>query len=96
MQISERATVEITITGPSGSARLTPNQSAILKLLHDARGGIVAHDTIIDVVWGKFPPSAPARVISTEITRIRRALDAVGLPRQCIQNAISAGFRLDA
>lgn len=63
----------------------------ILALLVSARGKLVAADALIDAIWDEDPPLSATGTLQTYVSRLRRALSAVG---GSIAHE-SAGYRLD-
>lgn len=52
-----------------------PRQQAVLAALLLEPGHVVTIDTLVDRVWGEFPPRQARRSLQAHITRIRRALE---------------------
>lgn len=63
----------------------------ILALLVSARGKLVAADALIDAIWDEDPPLSATGTLQTYVSRLRRALSAIG---GSIAHE-SAGYRLD-
>jgi DNA-binding SARP family transcriptional activator/tetratricopeptide (TPR) repeat protein len=75
--------VQFRILGPvrlSVAGRTTtvgePRQQAVLAVLLLEPGHTVTIDTLVDRVWGDFPPRQARRSLQAHITRIRRALES--------------------
>jgi DNA-binding SARP family transcriptional activator/tetratricopeptide (TPR) repeat protein len=75
--------VQFRILGPvrlSIAGRTTtvgePRQQAVLAALLLEPGRTVDVDTLVDRVWGDFPPPQARRSLQAHITRIRRALES--------------------
>ena len=80
------------IEGPSGTARLTPNEVGILRCLLEARGGVAERDTLGRRVWGgAFRES---RRIDSGVARLRAKIEPVSAEPRYLVTAIRGGYQL--
>jgi DNA-binding SARP family transcriptional activator/tetratricopeptide (TPR) repeat protein/transcriptional regulator with XRE-family HTH domain len=71
----------VQVVGPLGPARLVGvRQRALVGLLALNAGQLVAQSRLVDALWGDEPPPTAVRTLYSHVARIRRALDACGLP----------------
>lgn len=71
-----------------------PRQQAVLAALLLEPGHTVTVDTLVDRVWGEFPPRQARRSLQAHITRIRRALESAE-PGGARLTREAGGYRLD-
>ncbi|MQP64328.1 response regulator [Niveispirillum sp. SYP-B3756] len=55
--------------------RLTDKEAALLRLLHDAAGAVVARETLLEQVWG-YRQGISTHTLETHIYRLRRKMEA--------------------
>ncbi len=55
--------------------RLTDKETALLRLLHDAAGGTVSRDALLEQVWG-YRQGVSTHTLETHIYRLRRKMEA--------------------
>lgn len=71
----------VQVTGPGGLARLGGAiPRALLGLLALRTGLVVPAESLIDALWGEDAPRTARRTLQSHVCRLRRALDACGLP----------------
>jgi DNA-binding SARP family transcriptional activator len=71
----------VRVTGPAGPARLGGAiPRALLGLLALRTGLVVPAGSLIDALWGEDAPRTARRTLQSHVCRLRRALDACGLP----------------
>ncbi|SNS57770.1 DNA-binding response regulator, OmpR family, contains REC and winged-helix (wHTH) domain [Azospirillum sp. RU38E] len=58
-----------------GKIRLTDKEAALLRLLHDAAGAVVARETLLEQVWG-YRQGISTHTLETHIYRLRRKMEA--------------------
>lgn len=58
-----------------GKIRLTDKEAALLRLLHDAAGAVVARETLLEQVWG-YRRGVSTHTLETHIYRLRRKMEA--------------------
>ncbi|MGB3439272.1 MAG: BTAD domain-containing putative transcriptional regulator [Actinophytocola sp.] len=71
-----------------------PRQQAVLAVLLLEPGHTVAIDTLVDRVWGEFPPRQARRSLQAHIARIRRVLEDAE-PGGARLTRDAGGYRLD-
>jgi DNA-binding SARP family transcriptional activator/tetratricopeptide (TPR) repeat protein len=71
-----------------------PRQQAVLAVLLLEAGHTVDVDTLVDRLWGDFPPPQARRSLQAHITRIRRALESAE-PGGARLTREAGGYRLD-
>jgi DNA-binding SARP family transcriptional activator len=93
--------VQFLVLGPvrlSVAGRTTtvgePRQQAVLAALLLEPGHTVTIDTLVDRVWGEFPPRQARRSLQAHITRIRRAIERAE-PGGARLTREPGGYRLD-
>jgi predicted ATPase/DNA-binding SARP family transcriptional activator/tetratricopeptide (TPR) repeat protein len=62
----------------------SPGEKAVLALLLLAAGRVVPRELLVDALWGEALPANPANSVQGRISRLRRALDAIGVPGSLI------------
>lgn len=68
------------VTGPGGTARLTPSEAAILAALLREGRAVVTHDRIALTLWGNaFADRFGRASIRSHLHTLRRKLSAIGL-----------------
>jgi len=83
----------VQVVGPKGHAALVgARQRALIALLALDVGRTVMLPRLIDALWGEAPPRTAVATIYSHIARLRRALDACGLPRALVTR--SQGYAL--
>ena len=81
----------LTATLDGRAAMLTSREFAVLQLLHNGAGAVVAHETLLGEIWGPHTPRANLRVA---IAGLRRKLEAdPELPTQILA-VPGEGYRL--
>lgn len=65
--------LSLTATLDDRAAVLTSREFGVLRLLHDAAGAVVAHESLLGEVWGPHTARANLRVA---IAGLRRKLEA--------------------
>ncbi len=70
----------VEVAGPRGRAVLSARQRALVGLLALQAGTVVAPGRVVDAFWGEDPPRTAVKSLHSHIARVRRALDACGLP----------------
>lgn len=78
----------------SQSFKLTLKESQLLKMLMDARGGVISKDRIIEKVWG-FDSEAEDRHVEVYISFLRKKLKALGA-NTSIETVRGIGYALRA
>lgn len=64
------------LNGEGGAlVRLTAKETAILRRLHEAAGGVVSRQTLLDEVWG-YGAEIDTHTLETHVYRLRRKLGA--------------------
>src|SRR4051794_30945361 len=58
----------------------SPGEKAVLALLLLAGGRVVPREALVDALWGEELPSNPANAVQGRISRLRRALEDIGVP----------------
>ncbi|HEX6359063.1 AfsR/SARP family transcriptional regulator [Actinophytocola sp.] len=71
-----------------------PRQQAVLAALLLEPGHAVGIDTLVDRVWGEFPPQQARRSLQAHIARIRRTLEGAE-PGGALLTREAGGYRLD-
>ena len=70
--------------------RLTAKEVAVLKVLIDAKGGVLSRSAILDLAWGEHLFEIGERAVDNVILRLRRKL----AEPQVIETVRGVGFRL--
>src|ERR671916_3071415 len=85
------APVEFQLLGPfevvvDGERRSlgSPGEKAVLALLLLAAGRVVPRETLVDALWGESLPANPANAVQGRISRLRRALEQIGVPSSLV------------
>jgi DNA-binding SARP family transcriptional activator len=69
------------VAGPGGRARVGgAKERLVLALLVLRAGVVVSRDALVDALWGDAPPATAVKTLQGYIARVRRALEAAGLP----------------
>jgi len=83
--------MEIRVLGPvevylDGTPRTVPGsgERELLALLALSSGRVVANSTLIDALWGEDLPANPDNALQVRVSKLRRALAALGLPSEVI------------
>jgi DNA-binding winged helix-turn-helix (wHTH) protein len=76
------------------SSRLEPRAADVLALLCAERGEVVSRDRLLDQCWGDGSGSDEA--LTQAVAQIRRALEAIGAPRDLLTTYPKRGYRLSA
>ncbi|MFL6131740.1 MAG: BTAD domain-containing putative transcriptional regulator [Nocardioidaceae bacterium] len=58
----------------------SPGEKAVLALLLLACGRVVPRESLVDALWGEELPANPANAVQGRISRLRHALDDIGVP----------------
>lgn len=74
---------------------LTPLELRIFTSLVCARGAVVSHQMLAELIWGRWTPGDDQR-LHAHARRIRRKLEAVGCPPGCFRSIRGEGYRLVA
>nr|AXL05645.1 XRE family transcriptional regulator [uncultured bacterium] len=85
--------VRLTVAGRTATVG-EPRQQAVLAVLLLEAGRTVDVDTMVDRVWGDFPPRQARRSLQAHITRIRRALENAEPGGARLTREVG-GYRLD-
>ena len=93
--------MEIRVLGPvevlvDGTPRTVPGtgERELLALLALSAGRVVASSTLIDALWGEDLPANPDNALQVRVSKLRRALAALGLPPEVITTR-RPGYLLD-
>jgi predicted ATPase/DNA-binding SARP family transcriptional activator len=93
--------MEIRVLGPvevlvDGIPRTVPGagERELLALLALSAGRVVARSTLIDALWGEDLPVNPDNALQVRISKLRRALSALGLPPELLTTR-RPGYLLD-
>jgi DNA-binding SARP family transcriptional activator len=71
----------VEMTGPAGAVQLRANKERLLLALLALRANrVVSMSELIAGLWGQDPPATAAKTAHGHVARLRRALDAAGLP----------------
>lgn len=72
---------------------LTSKEFAILRMLAEARGGVVSREQFLDVIWGygSFPTT---RTVDTHVATLRNKIEQNPADPRWIQTVHGAGYRL--
>lgn len=72
---------------------LTSKEFAILRMLAEARGGVVSREQFLDVIWGygSFPTT---RTVDTHVATLRNKIELNPADPRWIQTVHGAGYRL--
>ena len=78
MEIRVLGLVEVLVDG----APTVPGtgERELLALLALSAGRVVASSTLIDALWGEDLPANPDNALQVRVSKLRRALAALGLP----------------
>jgi predicted ATPase/DNA-binding SARP family transcriptional activator len=58
----------------------SPGEKAVLALLLLAAGRVLTRETLVDALWGNDPPANPANALQGRVSRLRHALEGIGVP----------------
>jgi predicted ATPase/DNA-binding SARP family transcriptional activator len=58
----------------------SPGEKAVLALLLLAAGRVLTREALVDALWGGDLPANPANALQGRISRLRHALEAIGVP----------------
>lgn len=72
---------------------LTPLELRIFASLVWARGAVLSHATLTELVWGRSAPGDDER-LHAHVRRIRRKLEAAGFTPTCLRSVRGEGYRL--
>ncbi len=72
---------------------LTPLELRIFASLVWARGAVLSHATLAELVWGRATPGDDER-LHAHVRRIRRKLEAAGCTPTCLRSVRGEGYRL--
>lgn len=81
------------ISGPSGSATAEPRVMQVLLALHDAEGGVLSRDQLLEICWGGVIVGDDA--INRTIAEIRRIIKETGAEFE-IETIPRVGYRFVA
>jgi predicted ATPase/DNA-binding SARP family transcriptional activator len=70
-----------------------PRDRALLTLLVAHAGQVVSSDRLIEAMWGDHLPRDPQHALQAAVSRLRKALQAVGAPNVVVTR--SPGYALD-
>jgi predicted ATPase/DNA-binding SARP family transcriptional activator len=70
---------EVVVDGERRSLA-SPGEKAVLALLLLACGRVVPRESLVDALWGEELPAHPANAVQGRISRLRRALEDIGVP----------------
>ena len=75
-----------------------PRQRAVLGLLAVSPGELVRRESIIDALWGDDPPATAVNLVQAYVSRLRRALEPAGSPRdaEALLASVAGSYRLNA
>ena len=79
MQFTLLGPLQIVVDGATRSLS-SPGEKAVLALLLLAAGRVLTRETLVDALWGENPPANPANALQGRISRLRHALEAIGVP----------------
>ena len=83
------------MTGPEGRVRIGGSKERlVLALLVLRAGEVVSRDALVDALWGDDPPATAVKTMQGYVARVRKALDAAGMPGVLTTRA--PGYVLDA
>jgi predicted ATPase/DNA-binding SARP family transcriptional activator len=71
--------LELTVDGEPRPL-VSPGEKAVLALLLLSAGRVVPREALVDALWGEDLPANPVNAVQGRISRLRRALDDVGVP----------------
>lgn len=71
----ELDTYNFLIIGSGENIRLTEKEAAILLYLHDAGGGVVGRQALLDKVWG-YADNVETHTLETHIYRLRQKIES--------------------
>src|SRR5687768_2750565 len=93
MEIRVLGLVEVLV---DGAPRTVPGsgERELLALLALSSGRVVASSTLIDALWGEDLPANPDNALQVRVSKLRRALAALGLPSEVITTR-RPGYLLD-
>ncbi len=95
MTIAFRILGPLQVTGPLGAISIpAARQRAILSALIFNAAKVVSADRLAEVAWGHSAPRTANTQIQICISKLRRALEGVGLPDRIL--TVSPGYRLVA
>lgn len=95
MDIAFRVLGPIQVTGPLGAVSIpAARERATLSQLIFNAGKVVSADRLAEAVWGYSAPRTAKTQIQICISKLRRALEGVGLPDRIL--TVSPGYRLVA
>ncbi|GBC87488.1 Transcriptional regulatory protein PrrA [bacterium HR12] len=72
---------------------LTPLELRVFASLVWARGAVLSHATLAELVWGRSAPGDDER-LHAHVRRIRRKLEAAGCTPTCLRSVRGEGYRL--
>ena len=82
------------VSGPDGSAHLTPSEAAVLGVLVREEGGVVPHGRLAQELWGTAVVDRHSRAaIRSHVHTLRGKLRAVGLG-SAVASLPGVGYRL--
>ena len=79
MQFRLLGPLQIVVDGETRSLS-SPGEKAVLALLLLAAGRVLTRETLVDALWGDDPPANPANALQGRISRLRHALEGIGVP----------------
>ena len=79
MQFRLLGPLQMVVDGETRSLS-SPGEKAVLALLLLAAGRVLTRDTLVDALWGDDSPSNPANALQGRISRLRHALEGIGVP----------------
>src|SRR5688572_31717648 len=93
MEIRVLGLVEVLI---DGTPRTVPGtgERELLALLALSAGRVVASSALIDALWGEDLPANPDNALQVRVSKLRRALSALGLPPELLTTR-RPGYLLD-
>ena len=79
MQFRLLGPLQIVVDGEPRSVS-SPGEKAVLALLLLAAGRVLTRETLVDALWGDDLPANPANALQGRISRLRHALEGIGVP----------------
>jgi DNA-binding SARP family transcriptional activator len=76
------------MTGPDGRVRIGgAKERLVLALLVLRAGEVVSRDALVDALWADHPPATAVKTMQGYVARVRKALDAAGMPGLMVTRA---------
>ena len=79
MQFRLLGPLQMVVDGETRSLS-SPGEKAVLALLLLAAGRVLTREMLVDALWGDDPPANPANALQGRISRLRHALEGIGVP----------------